>query len=147
METNNHELSARMDGLEKAIAELKRIVLKQPNEDFKPLDSNKGDFDFNLNERAFVKRYASGQSGPRKFTLLVAYLSKGDPSRGLELSEIIFHWNKMTSKNLLGKFNRFFSNEAKNQGWVDSKQYGQYSLTGEWQSAIQKKEVKNEPIK
>jgi len=93
-----------------------------------------GDLDFSLNERAFVKRYASGKSGPKKFTILLAYLSDGQIGTNIQLSDIKKRWNKM--KSLLGKFNMFYSNEAKNKGWVDSKEYGKYSLTKEWKESL-----------
>jgi len=92
------------------------------------------DIDFLLNERAFVDRYANDKSGPKKFTLLLAYLVKGEIDKNMELSEIKKHWNKMSAKNLLGKFNMFYPNEAKTRGWVDSKKYGSYCLTNEWKN-------------
>jgi len=94
------------------------------------------DIDFLLNERAFVDRYANNKSGPKKFTLLLAYLVKGEIDKNIELSEIKKHWNKMSAKNLLGKFNMFYPNEAKTRGWVDSKQYGNYCLTNEWKNLL-----------
>jgi len=82
------------------------------------------DIDFSLNERAFVKRYVVGKSGPKRFTLLLAYLSKGGVNKNIELSEIKGRWNKMSTKALLGKFNMFYPNDAKTRGWVNSKEYG-----------------------
>jgi hypothetical protein len=81
------------------------------------------DIDFLLNERAFVNRYATDKSGPKKFTLLLAFLVKGKNDKNMELSEVKKHWNKMSAKNLLGKFNMFYPNEAKTRGWVDSKKH------------------------
>jgi len=91
---------------------------------------------FSINERAFVKRYASGKSGPKKFTLLLAYLAKGQVNSNIELSDIKKHWNKMTAKNMLGKFNMFYPNDAKTRGWIDSKEYGAYNLTNEWKKLL-----------
>jgi len=94
------------------------------------------DVDFSLNERFFVKRYIAGKSGPKRFTLLLAYLSKGGVNKNIELSEIKKHWNKMTAKTLLGKFNMFYPNDAKTRGWIDSKEYGTYNLTNEWKNVL-----------
>lgn len=96
----------------------------------------KTDIDFSINERAFVKRYATDKSGPKKFTLLLAYLAKGEVDKNIELSEIKKHWGKMTSKALLGKFNMFYPNDAKTRGWIDSKEYGNYNLTNEWELIV-----------
>jgi hypothetical protein len=94
------------------------------------------EIDFLLNERAFVDRYATDKSGPKKFTLLLAYLVKGEVDKNMELSEIKKHWNKMRARTLLGKFNMFYPNDAKTRGWVDSKKYGIYCLTNEWKSVL-----------
>lgn len=92
--------------------------------------------DFSINERVFVKRYAIDKSGPKKFTLLLAYLVKGEIDKNFDLSEIKNRWNKMSAKNMLGKFNMFYPNDAKNRGWVDSKEYGKYNLTNEWKNVL-----------
>jgi len=92
--------------------------------------------DFSINERVFAKRYATDKSGPKKFTLLLAYLVKGEIDKNFELSEIKNRWNKMSAKNMLGKFNMFYPNDAKNRGWVDSKEHGKYNLTNEWKNVL-----------
>ena len=94
------------------------------------------DVDFSINERAFVKRYMVDKSGPKKFTLLLSYLVKGEVDKNVELSEIKKHWGKMSAKNMLGKFNMFYPNDAKNRGWIDSKEYGKYNLTNEWKNIL-----------
>jgi len=91
---------------------------------------------FSLNERAFVKRYAIGKSGAKKFTILLAYIAAGKIDKDIKLSEIKSRWNKMSAKNILGKFNMFFTSDAKNNGWVNSKKYGFYNLTEEWKNIL-----------
>lgn len=93
---------------------------------------------FALNERAFIKRYAkNANSGPKKFTLVLAYLSKGDKSKEIALNEIEQLWNQMKSKTLLAmKFNRFFPTTAKENGWVNSKKRGFYYLTDSWKEVF-----------
>jgi len=92
--------------------------------------------DFTRPERAFIKTYARALSGPRKFVLLVAYLAKGQVGKEVQLNEVHKHWNKMTAL-LEGKFNRFYSNTAKDDGWVDTKKKGVYVLTASWKEAVE----------
>lgn len=47
--------------------------------------------------RPFIKKHAKNMSGPKKFTLLLARLSKGDLKAEIALSEIERNWNKMRS--------------------------------------------------
>lgn len=93
--------------------------------------------DFSSNIRAFVKRYAGGMSGPQKFALLLAYLTKGDSSKRISLDEIQRHWNKMTARGLLGvKFNRFYSATARERDWVSTEKSGLYYLRPSWREII-----------
>jgi hypothetical protein len=90
--------------------------------------------DFDLNERHFVKTYARGMSGPKKFTLLLAFMTQGKVGENIEVSAIRSRWNKMKSSNLLGyPFNVNYPNAAKTSGWVDTKKYGTYCLCKSWQ--------------
>ncbi len=125
--------------LTQRIERLEEIVLgkigskpKQEGDTTTPIEIN-----FSLNERAFVKRYATKKSGPKKFTLLLAYLAKGKVGENINLSNIKKHWNKM--KSLLGEFNTFYSNKAKTDGWVDVSGHGIYKLTEEWEQVLWKK--------
>jgi uncharacterized protein YkuJ len=129
---NLAHIITRLEKLEKAVfgsdTKEKRVSAKTSDV--------KTDIDFSINERAFVKRYTTDKSGPKKFTLLLAYLAKGEIDKNIELSEIKKHWGKMTSKALLGKFNMFYPNDAKTRGWIDSKEYGNYNLTNEWKTIV-----------
>ncbi|MBI3775300.1 MAG: hypothetical protein HY273_07075 [Gammaproteobacteria bacterium] len=89
---------------------------------------------FEMNERAFIKRYAKKLgSGPKKFVLILACLAKGNTSKEIPLNEIEKLWNRTSSKTLLAmKFNRFFAATAKENGWVDSKKRGFYNLDRSW---------------
>jgi len=130
--TNNNliEITKRIEKLEEAVFGNGKNKTKSTS---KILAHN---IDFSINERAFTKRYAIDKSGPKKFTLLLAYLAKGEVDKNFDLSDIKNHWNKMSAKNMLGKFNMFYSNDAKNRGWVDSKEHGKYNLTNEWKSVL-----------
>lgn len=122
----------------KRIEKLEKVVFGSDGKNKKKSHSkiSTHNINFSINERAFVKRYALDKSGPKKFTLLLAYLVNGEVDKNFELSDIKNHWNKMSAKNMLGKFNMFYSNDAKNRGWVNSKGHGKYNLTGEWKNVL-----------
>lgn len=130
--SNDHlaKIVVRIEKLEKA------VFGPGAGKKISPKKTVETDVDFSLNERTFVKRYAVEKSGPKKFVLLLAYFSKGEVNKNIELSELKKHWNKMTAKTLLGKFNMFYPNDAKTRGWIDSKEYGNYSLTNEWKNVL-----------
>jgi hypothetical protein len=44
--------------------------------------------------RAFVKLHARDMSGPQKFALLVAYLTKGDGKKQLPMTDVQKNWNR-----------------------------------------------------
>jgi hypothetical protein len=93
----------------------------------------KSELDFDGNIRAFVKKHARSFSGPEKFVLLLGYVSKGKMGVEVPLNVIEQHWNKMTSSTLLGgRFNRFYTNSAKENGWVNSPKKGVYVLLPSW---------------
>ncbi len=94
-----------------------------------------GDIDFTLPVRPFVKKYVSGLSGPKKFTLLLARLVEGDLRKEMSLLEVEKAWGSMTA--LMGmKFNRFYSQQAKDSDWVDTKRKGVYILRPSWKEVI-----------
>jgi hypothetical protein len=91
--------------------------------------------DFSMPIRAFVKRHGKDMSGPKKFTLLLAYLAKGDLETTVLLVEIKNHWSKMTSQALLGiDFNPYYSSPAKENDWVHTEKNGSYNLRPSWKA-------------
>jgi hypothetical protein len=93
------------------------------------------DVDFSTPLRAFIKKYSGGMNGARKFTLVLAYLAKGSLEKEILLTDIERHWNRMTSKTLLGmKFNRFYTAQAKENDWADVAKQGTYHLRPNWKS-------------
>ena len=82
-----------------------------------------------------MKVHARGLSGPKKFVLFVAFLAKGKVGVEVELKEVEKHWSRMNGL-LNASFNRFYSNSAKDNGWVNTKKQGVYVLTPRWQSAL-----------
>lgn len=120
----------RIENLEKAV--FGNVSTKKRKEKKQTILTD--DVDFSLDQRAFVKRYATNRSGGKKFTILLAYLVGGEVDKNVKLSEIKKRWHKM--KSLLGKFNMFHPNDAKTRGWITSKTYGNYSLTNEWKNVL-----------
>ena len=126
-------LIARIERLEAAVFKGKKISLKSTEES----SVEKPELNFSLNIRAFARKFLAGKSGPKKFVLLLAYLARGELEENIELAEIQKKWASMSSKKLLGKFNRYYSNEAKTQGWVNSNERGIYCLSDSWREACE----------
>lgn len=99
---------------------------------------NSRSLDFSMPIRAFVKRYGAKMNGSKKFTLLVAYLTKGDAGTKVKLAEIERHWNRMTSKGLLGmRFNRLYTSQARENDWANATETGSYHLRPAWKEIFQ----------
>ena len=130
---DNSSLIARIERLEAAVFKGKRTPLKNTEES----SVEKPELNFSLNIRAFARKFLAGKNGPKKFTLLLAYLARGKPGKDIELADIQKNWDSMSSKKLLGKFNRYYSNEAKTQGWVNSNERGIYCLSDSWREAYE----------
>lgn len=124
------ELIKRVEILEDAVFKIKKVPPAK-TEQFDPKE-----LDFTLNERTFVSRYVSDKGGPKRFALLLAYVTKGEIGKEVNVNDIITIWSRMSKKDLLGPYNRFYPNEAKTKGWVDSKKTGMYQLTKEWTSTL-----------
>lgn len=126
------ELANRIEKLERVVfgSQTKNLVLRKPS---RSGNSEIKKIHFNLNERNFIRTYAGGLSGHKKFTLLLAHIVKGKVGSDVELSDVRAKWNKMTAKNLMGyEFNLKYPNEAKTRGWLDSKKSGVYCLCDNW---------------
>jgi hypothetical protein len=86
-----------------------------------------GAIDFSVPLRAFVKKHVGRMSGAQKFTLLLAYFTKGDAGRRVALAELEKNWNGMTAKGLLGTtFNRMYSARARERDLVHAEKGGYY---------------------
>src|SRR5690348_2192933 len=93
----------------------------QPSSPGSPLELS-----FNKNILAFMKKYAAGLSGPKKFTLLVAWMTKGNTPQEVSFADLEKQWNKMKVV-LGGRFNGAYANRAKANGWVDSPKFRIYT--------------------
>ncbi len=93
---------------------------------------------FSLNALAFMNKYARGLNGPQKFTLLIAWLSKGNSKAEISIQDAVKQWNKMRTV-LDGEFRGVYANRAKAEGWVDSPKRGIHSLSESWQGCLAKK--------
>jgi hypothetical protein len=90
---------------------------------------------FSLNIRAFMKRYASGKSGPQKFALLLARLTNGKTGVDIPGKDIEAAWKRM--KGVMGAYNPAYSTRAKEQGWLNPSKYGVYSLSPSWTEVLE----------
>lgn len=118
--------------LEARLTKLEEVVFSTDKK-FEVISSN-GQFDWSLNERAFVNKYVGSlTSGTEKFVLILAYLAKGDEQSEISIKEIQLLWSKMTASSLLGiKYNGKYPTEAKTRGWVNSSKPGVYQLAYGW---------------
>jgi hypothetical protein len=87
--------------------------------------------DLELPVRAYIKKHASGKSGPEKFALLLARMTKGDTSVTVAASDLQSEWNSMTAL-MGGKYNTAYPTRAKERGWIDSPKSGTFTLLPGW---------------
>lgn len=93
--------------------------------------------DFGVNARAFFKKYSPGLSGPKKFVLVLAYLSHGNLEQKETFEDISNQWGEV--KGLLGDdIQTMYGTRAKEQDWVDSPQKGIYVLRPKWLGILSK---------
>jgi hypothetical protein len=143
--SNTQELVQRIEQARDALDAALKILGKGAAQS-KPAKASKvaaapmaraGALDFTMPLRAFVKKYAHGLNGAKKFVLLIAYLTKGDTAKAVPLSKIEANWNKMTAKGLLGmKFNRLYTSQARENDWVTTEKMGAYRLRPSWKAAF-----------
>jgi hypothetical protein len=136
---NNASVITRLKEVNRLVAECLSALENSPVAPEKsvrgrPINA-KFSVDFSVPLRAFMKRHAKGLSGPQKFTLLLARLAAGEKSQSIELAAIASEWDKMTSI-LGGRFNRFYSNQARERDWVATNKVGTYHLRPNWREAI-----------
>jgi hypothetical protein len=139
-ENNLNEIAAKLQEINRLVAECVAICGLAPIKStlVKKVEKSKtSSVDFSIPIRPFIKKYASGMSGPKKFTLLVAYLTQGDLKKTVNLEDIKSQWNKMTSKALLGmKFNLFYSSSAKDNDWVHTPSTATYAVRPSWKNIL-----------
>lgn len=117
--------------LNECVEELSKPELKNSPKKQKGNQPIKISPNFSLNERAFMKKYGKTLSGPKKFVLLTAYIAKGNTKKVIKSEEITKKWNKLLSF-MGGKSQKNYSTRAKENGWINSPEYGNYILTEEW---------------
>jgi hypothetical protein len=86
--------------------------------------------DFASPVRFFMNKHAEGLNGQERFTLVLAYVTKGKLENEVKIKVIRDTWNGM--KGLLGKFNTGYATWAKDKGWVDSPKQRVYVLLPGW---------------
>jgi hypothetical protein len=91
--------------------------------------------DFRLPTRPFMKRYSGELSGPKKLTLLVAYLAKGQTNQPVARIDVEKEWKKMGAL-LGGRYNAAYDTRARDNGWISSPKAGSFQLLEGWMEAI-----------
>jgi hypothetical protein len=139
--SNNQQLVRRIqearDALNDALKLLKSggTSLKAGKMSPRVPPASTGRLDYTMPMRAFVKKHSQRMNGAKKFVLLIAYLSKGNQSETVSLSDVESQWNKMTSKGLLGmSFNRLYTSQARENDWVSTEKAGTYRLRPSWKA-------------
>jgi hypothetical protein len=90
---------------------------------------------FELPLRPFIKKYSQSMSGPKRLTLLVAWIAKGKAEVPVERADVAKAWNKM--KALMGgPFNSAYETRARDSGWVHSPKAGVYTLLPNWRDVV-----------
>jgi len=88
---------------------------------------------FGSNLRNFINEYVRyANNGEKKFTLLLAFITKGKTHVEINLTDSVKAWNKVSAKDLLGKYNRKYPTTAKANGWINSPKTGYYYLDEKW---------------
>lgn len=133
-------MSLTLDEIEERLERLEKAVFLLSKSDKSTGIINEG-MEFNINIRAFIKKYCNhNMSNPKKFTLLVAYLSGGICSKLVKISDIENSWNKMIPLMGGNAFNYAYSTRALEATWIDrGDTMGFYHLTNSWKTILKVK--------
>ena len=93
------------------------------------------EIDLDLPIRHFMKKYSKSMSGPKRLTLLVARLAKGDLQTQVERAKASKQWNKMRAL-MGGPFNSAYETRARDNGWLNSPKPGVYTLLPNWREVL-----------
>ena len=94
-----------------------------------------GGISFGSNLRAFVKRYAKNRSGARQFTLILAFIAKGDPSVEVTTASIATAWKKAAGL-LGGPYQTMYGTLARENDWAESPKRGVCKLSNNWRECL-----------
>ncbi len=117
---------------------IEKFVFSEEKE-FKDIQFKKVDFD--LGERAFMNQYVRNISGHECFAWIVAYLTKGEIDKAVNISQITEVWNR--GYGILGKkYRSMFATRCKDNGWVDNKDRNKnlYILKKKWKEIMKENE-------
>jgi len=136
---NREKLIASLKEIERLVADCLEAVDEAPsspavsNTKTKQAEKAQGKSrkpDLSLPLRPFVNRHGRDMSGPERFALVLAHMTKGKIGVEVELASITKAWSKMTA--LLDDFNFAYTTRAKDKGWVDSPKKNFYVLLPGW---------------
>ena len=89
------------------------------------------DLDFTQSARAFVLAHGRNMTGAQKFTLLIAWITKGKTEQSVDFKRVQSDWNRMTEP-MGGKFNPAYTTRACDRSWTESPKKGTYRLRPSW---------------
>jgi hypothetical protein len=83
-------------------AELAASTAASSGRKTRPVERNEppqvtADIDFGLHVRPFMKKHAQLMTGPKRLTLLIAHIAKGDTKHQVQRADVCRSWNKMTA--------------------------------------------------
>jgi hypothetical protein len=90
--------------------------------------------DFGLPRRAFLKEHA-GDSGPKKFAVLVAHIVGGKVGAETALDTVKSEWARNQGV-LGGDFQTMYVTRSKENGYTDSAKRGSVVLRKDWRKAL-----------
>lgn len=93
------------------------------------------DPDFEMPMRAFFKKYGQGLSLPKRFALVVAFLTEGDIEKEATYENIKKTWQKVSAH--LESFNSAYSTRSCDADFVEARKHGSYGLRPKWRDALQ----------
>lgn len=94
-----------------------------------------GNLAFGSNLRAFVKRYARHKNGAQQFTLLLAFLAKGDLAAEVPVRSIAAAWKKAAGL-LGGQYQSMYGTQARENDWAESPKRGVCKLSNDWRDCV-----------
>ena len=120
------------------VAELEQVPGRsmKPNSEMKPSPGGgPSPLDFETGPRPFMKKYATGMSGPERLILLVAYFAQGKIQSSVPRVNVVDQWAKMTSV-MGGKYNGAYDTRARDTGWLQSPKPGLFELRHGWEKIL-----------
>lgn len=129
-------IDEKVKNLTKRVVDLENVVFgkkaltteKNKSKTTKKLEIPK----FDMNIRAFAKNHVRGLSGSKKFTLFVAYITKGAVDAETTYTEVKRIWDETATLHGTKLGGGINATRAKEYGWIDCNNQGKYHLMANW---------------